>query len=151
MASSVLKICDPVYCQLREHGEGTYPNECCGVLLGKALDGVNEVELAVRAGNTRTDSAHNRYHIAPQELIAIQRQARERDLDIVGFYHSHPDHPARWSSTDLNEAHWFGCSYVITSVEKGKAQQTNSFFLAGTGEDDKRFDDEEIALWHERC
>jgi proteasome lid subunit RPN8/RPN11 len=117
MASSVLKICDPVYCQLREHGEGTYPNECCGVLLGKALDGVNEVELAVRAGNTRTDSAHNRYHIAPQELIAIQRQARERDLDIVGFYHSHPDHPARWSSTDLNEAHWFGCSYVITSVD----------------------------------
>ena len=151
MASSVLKISDPVYRQLREHGEETYPHECCGVLLGKALDSVNEVELAFRAGNTRTDSAHNRYHIAPQELIAIQRQARERDLDIVGFYHSHPDHPARWSSTDLNEAHWFGCSYVITSVEKGKAQQTNSFLLAGTGEDDKRFEDEEIALWHERC
>jgi proteasome lid subunit RPN8/RPN11 len=151
MASSVLKINDPVYRQLREHGEETYPHECCGVLLGKALESVNEVELAVRAGNTRTDSAHNRYHIAPQELIAIQRQARERDLDIVGFYHSHPDHPARWSSTDLNEAHWFGCSYVITSVEKGKAQQTNSFFLAGSGEDDKRFEDEEIALWRERC
>jgi proteasome lid subunit RPN8/RPN11 len=151
MASSVLRICDPVYGQLREHGEETYPHECCGVLLGKALDGANEVELAVRAGNTRTDSAHNRYHIAPQELIAIQRQARERSLDIVGFYHSHPDHPARWSSTDLNEAHWFGCSYVITSVEKGKAEQTNSFFLAGTGEDDKRFENEEIALWHERC
>jgi proteasome lid subunit RPN8/RPN11 len=151
MASSVLRICDPVYGQLREHGEETYPHECCGVLLGKALNGANEVELAVRAGNTRTDSAHNRYHIAPQELIAIQRQARERSLDIVGFYHSHPDHPARWSSTDLNEAHWFGCSYVITSVEKGKAEQTNSFFLAGTGEDDKRFENEEIALWHERC
>jgi proteasome lid subunit RPN8/RPN11 len=151
MASSVLKISDPVYRQLREHGEETYPHECCGVLLGKALDSVNEVELAVRAGNTRTDSAHNRYHIAPQELIAIQRQARERSLDIVGFYHSHPDHPAHWSSTDLNEAHWFGCSYVITSVEKGKAEQTNSFLLAGTGEDDKRFENEEIALWHERC
>jgi proteasome lid subunit RPN8/RPN11 len=151
MASSVLKINEPVYRQLREHGEETYPHECCGVLLGKALHNVNEVELAVRAGNTRTDSAHNRYHIAPQELIAIQRQARERDLDIVGFYHSHPDHPARWSSTDLNEAHWFGCSYVITSVDKGKAQQTNSFYLAGAGEDDKRFEDEEIALWHERC
>jgi proteasome lid subunit RPN8/RPN11 len=151
MASSVLKISDPVYRQLREHGEETYPHECCGVLLGKALDGANEVELAVRAGNTRTDSAHNRYHIAPQELIAIQRQARERSLDIVGFYHSHPDHPARWSATDLNEAHWFGCSYVITSVAKGKAEQTNSFFLTGAGEDDKRFENEEIALWHERC
>jgi proteasome lid subunit RPN8/RPN11 len=151
MASSVLRICEPVYRELREHGEETYPHECCGVLLGKALDGTNEVEIAVRAGNTRTDSAHNRYHIAPQELIAIQRQARERSLDIVGFYHSHPDHPARWSSTDLNEAHWLGCSYVITSVEKGKSGQTNSFFLAGTGEDDKRFEDEEIAFWHERC
>jgi proteasome lid subunit RPN8/RPN11 len=151
MTSSVLKISNPVYRQLREHGEETYPHECCGVLLGKAMDDVNEVELAVPAGNTRTDSAHNRYHIAPQELIAIQRQARERDLDIVGFYHSHPDHPAHWSSTDLNEAHWFGCSYVITSVEKGKADQTNSFLLAGTGEDDKRFENEEIALWHERC
>lgn len=151
MTSSVLRICEPVYRHLREHGEETYPHECCGVLLGKALDGGNEVEFAVRAGNTRTDSAHNRYHIAPQELIAIQRQGRERSLDIVGFYHSHPDHPARWSSTDLNEAHWFGCSYVITSVEKGKAEQTNSFFLAGTGEDDKRFENEEIALWHERC
>jgi proteasome lid subunit RPN8/RPN11 len=151
MASSVLKISEPVYRQLREHGEETYPHECCGVLLGKALDGTNEVEIAVPAGNTRTDSAHNRYHIAPQELVTIQRQARERSLDIVGFYHSHPDHPARWSSTDLNEAHWLGCSYVITSVEKGKAEQTNSFFLAGTGEDDKRFENEEIALWHQRC
>jgi proteasome lid subunit RPN8/RPN11 len=151
MASSVLKISEPVYRQLREHGEETYPHECCGVLLGKAVDGTNEVEIVVRAGNTRTDSAHNRYHIAPQELVTIQRQARERSLDIVGFYHSHPDHPARWSSTDLNEAHWLGCSYVITSVEKGKAGQTNSFFLAGTGEDDKRFENEEIALWHQRC
>ena len=116
------------------------------MLLGHALDGVNEVVTAVRAGNTRTDSAHNRYQIAPQELIAIQRQARQQELDIVGFYHSHPDHPARWSQTDFHEAHWLCCSYVITSVEKGKAVQTNSFFLAGTGEEDKRFEDEEIRI-----
>ena len=115
------------------------------MLLGLSLDGVqpsvNEVEAVVRAGNTRTDSAHNRYHIAPQELVSIQRQARERELDIVGFYHSHPDHPARWSPTDFDEAHWLGCSYVITSVEHGKAVLTNSFLLAGTGEEDKRFED----------
>ena len=92
----------------------------------------NEVELAVRAGNTRTDSAHNRYHIAPQELINIQRQARERDLDIVGFYHSHPDHPARWSPTDLNEAHWLGCSYVITSVEE-RSGEADQFVFSGRG------------------
>jgi proteasome lid subunit RPN8/RPN11 len=146
-----MKMSEAVYHQVRQHGEETYPHECCGVLLGKALDDGNEAEVAVRAGNTRTDSAHNRYHIAPQELIAIQRQARERSLDIVGFYHSHPDHPARWSSTDFNEAHWLGCSYVITSVETGVAKQTNSFFLAGTGENDKQFQDEEILVLAERC
>ncbi len=142
----MLKISENIHHQLRRHGEETYPHECCGVLLGHAVGRVNQVEAAVRAGNTRTDSAHNRYHIAPQELVKIQRQAREQDLDIVGFYHSHPDHPARWSQTDFQEAHWLGCSYVITSVDKGKAAQTNSFFLAGTGEDDKRFEDEEIRL-----
>ncbi len=142
----MLKISDAIHRQLRRHGEETYPHECCGVLLGHTLDGANEVETAVRAGNTRTDSAHNRYHIAPHELVKIQRQAREQDLDIVGFYHSHPDHPARWSQTDFQEAHWLGCSYVITSVDKGKAAQTNSFFLAGTGEDDKHFEDEEIRV-----
>ncbi len=142
----MLKITESVHRQLRHHGEETYPHECCGVLLGHAVGSVNQVEAAVRAGNTRTDSAHNRYHIAPQELVKIQREAREQDLDIVGFYHSHPDHPARWSQTDFQEAHWLGCSYVITSVDKGKAAQTNSFFLSGTGEDDKRFEDEEIRL-----
>ncbi len=147
----MLKISGAIYEQLRKHGEETYPHECCGVLLGKALDSGNEVEEAIRAGNTRTDSAHNRYHIAPQELIRIQRQARDRDLDIVGFYHSHPDHPAQWSSTDFNEAHWIGCSYVITSVDAGVAIKTNSFFLAGTGEEDKRFQDEEIEVGLKRC
>ena len=105
----------------------------------------------VRAENTRSDSAHNRYHIAPQELIRIQQQARRCGLDIVGFYHSHPDHPAEWSKTDLEEAHWIGCSYVITSVlgnakaasgnaGRCRAMETNSFLLAGTGEEDKRLE-----------
>jgi proteasome lid subunit RPN8/RPN11 len=67
-------------------------------------------------------------------------------LDIVGFYHSHPDHPARWSATDFDEAHWIGCSYVITSVETGKAVLTNSFALTGTSEDDKALVDEVIEV-----
>ena len=142
----MLKLSETIYNALRTHGEETYPHECCGVLLGRSSEGVNEVEDAVRAGNTRTDSAHNRYHIAPQELVRIQRQGRERGLDIVGFYHSHPDHPAQWSKTDFAEAHWLGCSYVITAVEKGVAQQTNSFFLAGTNEDDKSFENETIEV-----
>ena len=75
------------------------------------------------------DSPENRYHIDPAELVRIQRKAALTGQDIVGFYHSHPDCPAKWSRTDLDEAHWTGCSYVITSVEHGKAVQTNSFLL----------------------
>ncbi len=141
-----LTLPQPLYDQLRHHGEETYPHECCGILLGKSsdsADGRGEPALTVitliRAGNTRTDSAHNRYNIAPQELIAAQREARKSGLDIVGFYHSHPDHPAQYSPTDFAEAHWFGCAYVITAIEKGTAQITNSFLLTGTTEDDKAF------------
>ena len=135
------------YQALRAHGEETYPNECCGVLLGKNEGAqTNRVHRIVRAGNTRTDSAHNRYNIAPIELVRIQREARGLGLDIVGFYHSHPDHPAQWSSTDFAEAHWLGCSYIITSVEQGKATLTNSFLLTGTSEEDKQFHDESIEI-----
>ncbi|WP_353063413.1 M67 family metallopeptidase [Tunturibacter psychrotolerans] len=149
----MLRIHYADYEALRTHGEETYPNECCGVLLGKNIadegndaEAVNHVQQIVRAGNTRTDSAHNRYNIAPQELVKIQRQARGLGLDIVGFYHSHPDHPAQWSKTDFAEAHWLGCSYVITSVEQGKAALTNSFLLSGTTEEDKTFEDEPIQI-----
>jgi proteasome lid subunit RPN8/RPN11 len=138
-----LTIPQPLYDDLRAHGEETYPHECCGILLGKSDHQDITVHQLLRAGNTRTDSAHNRYHIAPQELIAAQRQARTSGLDIVGFYHSHPDHPAQWSTTDFAEAHWFGCAYVITAVAgdkiKGAAQITNSFLLTGTSEEDKVF------------
>lgn len=143
----MLRIHYEDYEALRAHGEETYPNECCGVLLGKNVAGTgNHVQQIVRAGNTRTDAAHNRYNIAPQELVKIQRQARNQGLDIVGFYHSHPDHPAQWSETDFAEAHWLGCSYIITSVDKGKAALTNSFLLSGTGEEDKLFEDEAVQI-----
>lgn len=140
----MLKVKNADYQAMRAHGEETYPHECCGVMLGRAEAGTNVVERVVRAGNTRTDSPQNRYQIAPQELVKIQRQAREDRLDIIGFYHSHPDHPARWSETDLREAHWIGSSYVITAVAGGVAQQTNSFRLAGTGEEDKQLVDEPV-------
>jgi proteasome lid subunit RPN8/RPN11 len=142
----MLRLGQKDYEAIRAHGEETYPHECCGVLLGHATDDGNAVSETVRAGNTRTDSAHNRYNISPQELVKIQRQAREKELDIVGFYHSHPDHPARWSPTDFAEAHWLGCSYVITSTDKGKAVLTNSFLLTGSSEEDKKFEDEAVEV-----
>ena len=142
----MLKITRTNYDALRQHGEETYPHECCGVLLGQMEDDVRAVTTIARAGNTRTDSAHNRYNIDPKELIRIQSEGRKRGEDIIGFYHSHPDHPARWSQTDFAEAHWYGCSYVITSVEKGKAVLTNSFALEGNDENDKKLVDEKIEV-----
>lgn len=138
-----LELPRSVYEALRAHGEEIYPHECCGILLGKAHEDAVVVHEAMRAGNTRLDSAHNRYNIEPIDLIRAQREGRARSLDIVGFYHSHPDHPAFWSSTDLAEAHWFGCAYVITSIDgttgTPRAHTTNSFLLTGTGEEDKAF------------
>ena len=138
-----LTIPQSLYDQLRAHGEETYPHECCGIMLGRTTEAALEVHALLRAGNTRTDSAHNRYNIAPAELIRAQREARKQGLDIVGFYHSHPDHPAQWSTTDFAEAHWFGCAYVITSVDgdktTGHAKITNSFLLTGTSEENKAF------------
>jgi len=139
-----LHLSQQLYDELRAHGEETYPHECCGIMLGRSNgENINVVAL-IRAGNTRTDSAHNRYNIAPGELIAAQREGRKQGLDIVGFYHSHPDHPAQWSSTDFAEAHWFGCAYVITAVAQGKAAITNSFLLTGTSEEDKAFANQPI-------
>lgn len=143
----MLKIKQTDHASIRRHGEEAYPNECCGVLLGRVADnGTRIVTSTARCGNTRTDSARNRYNIDPRDLLRIQREGRERGEDIIGFYHSHPDHPARWSPTDLAEAHWFGCSYLITSVEKGRAVLTNSFELTGNGESDKQLSDETIEI-----
>jgi proteasome lid subunit RPN8/RPN11 len=141
-----LRIQKALLDDLRRHGEETYPYECCGVLVGEFHDAQDKtVRSIVRCDNTRTDSPQNRYHISPVELIRIQREARLAGQDIVGIYHSHPDHPASWSSTDLAEAHWTGCSYVITSVEKGKAALTNSFLLLGM-EETKQFEVEAINI-----
>ena len=142
----MLRIPQSALEELRRHGEETYPNECCGVLVGRLEGEVRRVNSAVRCGNTRSDSPRNRYNIDPQELIRIQREARERGEDVVGFYHSHPDHPARWSATDLAEAHWIGCSYLITAVEGSLAGRSCYFELAGAGEEDKHFLDEEIEM-----
>lgn len=143
----MLKIRHKEYEALRQHGEETYPHECCGILLGQlGEDGVRTVTSVARAGNTRSDSPHNRYNIDPKDYIRAQREGRERGEEVIGFYHSHPDHPAQWSQTDLADAHYLAYSYVITSVEKGKAVLTNSFELVGSSEDDKQLVNEKIEL-----
>lgn len=143
----VLRIQKTLLEGLRQHGQETYPHECCGALVGSFDDDGNRtVSSVVRCGNMRTDSPQNRYEISPTELVRIQHEARMAGQDIVGFYHSHPDHPAQWSATDLEEAHWSGCSYVITRVDERKTVVTNSFLLVGD-EETKRFEDEIIEIY----
>jgi proteasome lid subunit RPN8/RPN11 len=145
-AARVLRLSRAVFEDLRAHGEETWPRECCGALLGKPEAAGWRIEALVRATNAQTDAAGNRYEIAPAELVKIAHQARSRGLEIAGFYHSHPDHPAQWSATDLAEAHWLGASYVITEVAAGKAVLTRAWLLAGTREEDKRFEAQEIRV-----
>ncbi len=148
-SGTLLQLPRAVYADLRAHGEEAYPSECCGVLLGQPTPQGWLVAHAVRAVNAQADTARNRYSIAPAELVRIVREARECGLQVAGFYHSHPDHPAQWSPTDLAEAHWIGCSYVITEVAQGRAAATRSFLLAGHGEEDKHFEPEPIHLLSE--
>lgn len=131
---------------IRSHATSVYPDECCGVLLGRLDEGARLVRESIPATNVSGEFSSSRYSIAPEELIQIQKKSRESGLDIIGFYHSHPDHPADWSPTDLKEAHWFACSYLIVSVKQGKPAEMCSFVLAGTSDDDKRFDEEKLEM-----
>jgi proteasome lid subunit RPN8/RPN11 len=141
-----LRLPRAVYVALRAHGEESYPQECCGALLGRAIAEGWQIVSLFRATNLRTDFPSNRYEIAPAELVKMLQEARGRGLEIAGFYHSHPDQPAEWSAIDLAEAHWVGCSYVITQVARGRAAITNAFLLAGTTEEDKRFEAQAIEV-----
>lgn len=126
----------------RRHAAATYPEECCGFLLGSLLgdDGGARVARVLAVDNQRQDSRHNRYVIHPETVLEAQKQARAAGLDIVGYYHSHPDHPAVPSEFDREHA-WPGMSYVIVSVRKGKIAETRSWRLA---DDRGRFDEESL-------
>ena len=125
---------------IRRHGEATFPHECCGLLLGR-LDGKDKiVERLQPLENEREESRHNRFLIAPETLLRAERAARAGGLDVVGFYHSHPDHPARPSEFDREHA-WPTYSYIIVSVMKGTGDAVTSWALA---EDRSRFDAEDI-------
>ena len=143
---SVLRLPRAVYDDLRAHGEETYPRECCGALLGRAIRGGWQIDRRVGAANSAAQSLHDRYEIAPSELVKIAQEARRLGLEIAGFYHSHPDHPSQWSATDVAEAHWLGCSYVITEISQGRAASTSAFLLAGATEEEKRFELQTIQI-----
>jgi proteasome lid subunit RPN8/RPN11 len=122
------------------HGEATYPEECCGFLLGTTAGGETAVERTVPVENERPDSRHNRFVIQPETVLAAHKEARTLGLDVVGYYHSHPDHPARPSEFDREHA-WPGLSYLIVAVANGEAQDARSWRLS---DDRERFEEEEV-------
>jgi len=148
----VLKLHPPHLQTIRAHAESTYPDECCGIMLGQLGDDgktLVEVWATENAWSAETTGAYpddelvttrtRRYAIAPAVLLQAQRYARDRHLDIIGIYHSHPDHPAIPSEFDRVCA-WHQYSYIIVSVQQGKACDLNSWNL----DDDNRFQPEEI-------
>ncbi len=142
----MLRITTADYDQIRRHAEDAYPLECCGILIGNFDADGRTVRSVACCTNAAPGSQQTTYDIDPRELIRAQRNARERGMEIVGFYHSHPDHPPSPSPTDLEHAHWIGCSYVITSVSPNSAADTKSFLLAGRLEEDKHFVEEDIVV-----
>lgn len=128
--------------KIREHGEQTYPYECCGFILG-ARDGFTNVVAEIHpAENERKESRETRYLITPEQSKGADEYARSRGLGVIGYYHSHPDHPAAPSGYDLDHSCWPGESYIIVAVEQGKSAALNSF----TKPDYDKFEQEEIVV-----
>jgi proteasome lid subunit RPN8/RPN11 len=119
-----LKIPPPLVARMLEHARGGYPFEACGVFLGRLpRGGPAVVEDVVPVENRETEKPRVRYAIAPEDLIRIDREARPRGLEILGYFHSHPDHPARPSETDRQRAADSlsdGVIHVVVGVEKGE-------------------------------
>ena len=126
---------------INAHAARSYPEECCGFLLGEARDGATDVAGVVAAENERQDSRHNRYVIPPESVLAAHKQARAQGVSVVGYYHSHPDHPAEPSEFDREHA-WPGLSYLIVSVRGGTPADARSWRLR---DDRSRFDAEALA------
>ncbi|MBT8399757.1 MAG: M67 family metallopeptidase [Rhodothermia bacterium] len=125
---------------IRSHAAATYPEECCGVLLGEFGQSVRVLE-AVAADNTSQAHRERRYLIDAPTLFRITKDADRRGLDVVGFYHSHPDHPAQPSQTDLEQATFPTYVYLIQSVLGGAADDLTAWTLA---HDRSRFIAEDI-------
>ena len=115
---------------IRRHGEETYPEECCGFLIGRMGRDGNEVQAARRAVNRNEGRRNDRYIISPDDYRAAEKAAADMNLDVVGMYHSHPDHPARPSQTDLETATFPGYTYVIVSIQHGRAADLTAWSLA---------------------
>lgn len=144
-SATTLQLSAELLERVREHGRATYPEECCGVMLGRfdRAAGRTEVTRLVAEENQREDQhRHNRYLITPQSVLRADREARAEGLSIVGYYHSHPDHPSRPSDFDRDHA-WPDQSYLIVAVALGEPASAQSWRLR---DDRTAFEEERIEV-----
>ena len=117
--------------QMREHLEGGYPNEACGALIGRVAAADHQVTEFRGMRNVITDRPWDRYALDPLEQLRVQKDAESRGLEIIGFAHSHPDHPPVPSRFDTDHA-WSFYSYVVASVQNGTLREARSWRLDDT-------------------
>jgi proteasome lid subunit RPN8/RPN11 len=127
---------------IRDHGREAYPEECCGAVLGRAREGDALVTRAERIPNASREMRERRFSIEPRDYLRLERRAEELGLSLLGFYHSHPDHPAAPSAYDREHAFPF-LHYLIVSVEQGRPGETASWVLS---EDRGAFEREELRV-----
>jgi proteasome lid subunit RPN8/RPN11 len=125
-----VRITRPAFEQVRTHASDGYPNEVCGMLISAPGNGL--VTETRRVRNTVVERARDRYEMDPLDQIRIQRECDEGGLEIVGYYHSHPDHPARASITDSQRS-WAGPVYLIVSCVQGNVVEGNAFVAERDG------------------
>ena len=136
MSKQRIELGRGVAAAIRRHGQETYPHECCGALIG--ADG--RATSAVALPNTTEEGPRRRFLVRPSDYRMAEQRAGELKGDLLGFYHSHPDHPARPSQFDLDHA-WPNFAYVIVAVASGAAQQMTVWYLK---EDRSSFDEGEL-------
>jgi proteasome lid subunit RPN8/RPN11 len=128
MSGPVLKIQTELLKQIHGHGVETYPHECCGALLGRDGENGREVVDLLPLANRRDDSPRNRFEVTPDDVRIAEKAAMAKHIELIGWYHSHPDAPARPSEFDREHA-WPWYSYIIVSVQKGEPRDTTSWRL----------------------
>jgi proteasome lid subunit RPN8/RPN11 len=139
----MIKVSRDLYNKIVEHSKTAYPNECCGVLAGDFGSGEVKVVTEVHAlANLNTERANDRYEVDPAELLKVEKDVASRKLDVLGFYHSHPDHPSEPSQFDRDRG-WPDYSYVIIAVEGGEKTWSQSWTFT---EMDKPFGEEELQI-----
>lgn len=138
----MIRIAEDALQHIRDHGVRTYPEECCGVMLGRDVDGNRTIDAVFPVENVQESNRKRRFLVSPAQYLEAEKTAAERGMDLLGFYHSHPDHPAAPSSYDTEHAlPWF--TYVIVSVREGKAEDLTAWALR---ENRDRFDQASVVV-----